>query len=225
MSCLGLEKGNWRLKEASNCQKVAQHVAKQETWVRSLGREDSLEKEMATHSRILAWRIPWTEELGRLQSTGSQRVGHDWATSLSFSCITLNCALSNWLSWFVSLFKSVLRHQCQLHLRVRKPASKMAPNNPHFLTLTPCVVLSPTASWLSSITNSTWQKYAAYAMQNKILQLLFRALLLAHVPLGISNCEANSCHFVTNLMVRSTWQGTEACSQEPWKNWPLTTMI
>ena len=42
-----------------------------------LGREDPLEKEMATHSSILAWRIPWTEELGGLQSTGSQRVGHD----------------------------------------------------------------------------------------------------------------------------------------------------
>ena len=51
-------------------------------WVRSLGREDPLEKEMATHSSTLAWRIPWTEEPGRLQPTGSQRVGHDWATSL-----------------------------------------------------------------------------------------------------------------------------------------------
>ena len=49
----------------------------QETWVQSLGREDLLEKEIATHSRILAWKIPWTEEPGRLQSTGSQRVGHD----------------------------------------------------------------------------------------------------------------------------------------------------
>ena len=48
-----------------------------ETWVRSLGQEDPLEKEMATHSSILAWRIPWTEEPGRLQSTGSQRVRHD----------------------------------------------------------------------------------------------------------------------------------------------------
>ena len=48
-----------------------------ETWVRSLGREDPLEKEMATHSSILAWRIPWTEEPGGLQSTGSQRVAHD----------------------------------------------------------------------------------------------------------------------------------------------------
>ena len=48
-----------------------------ETWVRSLGQEDPLEKEMATHSSILAWRIPWTEEPGGPRSTGSQRVGHD----------------------------------------------------------------------------------------------------------------------------------------------------
>ena len=48
-----------------------------ETWVRSLGREDPLEKAMATHSSTLAWKIPWTEEPGRLQSMGSQRVGHD----------------------------------------------------------------------------------------------------------------------------------------------------
>ena len=48
-----------------------------ETRVRSLGQEDPLEKEMAIYSSILAWRIPWTEKPGRLQSTGSQRVGHD----------------------------------------------------------------------------------------------------------------------------------------------------
>ena len=48
-----------------------------ETWVRSLGQEDPLEKEMATHSSTLAWKIPWTEEPGRLQVMGSQRVGHD----------------------------------------------------------------------------------------------------------------------------------------------------
>ena len=51
-----------------------------ETQVRSLGWEDPLEKEMATHSSILAWSIPWTEEHGRLQSMVSQRVGYDWAT-------------------------------------------------------------------------------------------------------------------------------------------------
>ena len=48
-----------------------------ETLVRSLGWEDPLKKEMVTHSSILAWRIPWTEKPGRLQSTGPQRVGHD----------------------------------------------------------------------------------------------------------------------------------------------------
>ena len=62
----------------------------QETWVRSLGQEDPLEKEMATHTSILAWRIPWTEEPGRLQSMGSQRVRHDWATSLHFTSLHTN---------------------------------------------------------------------------------------------------------------------------------------
>ena len=51
--------------------------AMQETWVQSLGWEDPLEKGMATHSSILAWRIPWTEEPVGLQSMGLQRVGHD----------------------------------------------------------------------------------------------------------------------------------------------------
>ena len=51
--------------------------AMQETRVRSLGREDPLEKEKTTHSSILAWKIPWSEEPDRLQSMGSQRVGHD----------------------------------------------------------------------------------------------------------------------------------------------------
>ena len=51
--------------------------AMQEVWVQSLGQEDPLEEEMTTRSSILAWRIPWTEEPGGLQSTGSQKVGHD----------------------------------------------------------------------------------------------------------------------------------------------------
>ena len=51
--------------------------AMQETWVQPLGQEDPLEKGMATHFSMLAWRIPWTEELGGLKSMGSQRVGYD----------------------------------------------------------------------------------------------------------------------------------------------------
>ena len=72
--------GPWGHKElwASLVAQRLKHLpAMRDTWVRSLGWEDPLEKEMATHSSILAWIIPWTEELGGLQSTGSQRVGHD----------------------------------------------------------------------------------------------------------------------------------------------------
>ena len=58
-------------------QRVKHLPAMQETWVRSLGQEYPLEKEMATHSCTLAWKIPWTEKPGRLQSMGSQRVRHD----------------------------------------------------------------------------------------------------------------------------------------------------
>ena len=65
----------------SNEVMVAQRLKRlpgmRETWVRSLSLEDPLEKEMATHSSILAWRIPWREEPGRLQSMGLQRVGHN----------------------------------------------------------------------------------------------------------------------------------------------------
>ena len=58
-------------------QTVKNPPAMQETRVQSLGQKDSLEKGMATHSSILAWRVPWTEEPGGLQSMGSQRVRHD----------------------------------------------------------------------------------------------------------------------------------------------------
>ena len=67
---------------------VAQTVkllpAMQETQVQSLGREDPLEKEMATHSSILSWRIPQTEEPGGIQSMESQRVRHDWVTNIQY---------------------------------------------------------------------------------------------------------------------------------------------
>ena len=68
-------------------QRIKRLPAMQETRVRSLCWEDSLEEEMAIHSSILAWRIPWTEEPGGPQSTGSQRVGHDWETSHTHSTL------------------------------------------------------------------------------------------------------------------------------------------
>ena len=75
----------------------------QETWVWSLGREDPLEKEMATHSSTLARTIPWTEEPSRLQSVGSQRVGHNWVTLLSLSSLEWNSMNVEILSLIFSL--------------------------------------------------------------------------------------------------------------------------
>ena len=69
--------GKSTFRDSLVAQRLKPLPAMQETWVRSLGQEDPLEKEMATHSSVLAWRISWTEKPGGLQSTGSQRVGHD----------------------------------------------------------------------------------------------------------------------------------------------------
>ena len=74
----------WILGASLVAQRLKHLPGMQETRVQSLGREDPLEKELATHSSTLAWRIPWREEPGRLQSMGSQRVGCYWATKLSF---------------------------------------------------------------------------------------------------------------------------------------------
>ena len=64
--------------KASLVAQMVKHLSTmRETWVRSLGWEDPLEKEMAIHSRTIAWKIPWTEEPGRLQAMGSQRVRHN----------------------------------------------------------------------------------------------------------------------------------------------------
>ena len=64
----------------------------QETWISSLGREDALEKEMATHSSILAWRIPWSEKSGRLESHGVARVAHDLVTKPPYCDVYSYCS-------------------------------------------------------------------------------------------------------------------------------------
>ena len=86
-------------------QTVKNLPAIQETWLRSLGWEDPLDKGMATHSSILAWRIPWTEKLGGLQCMGSQRVGQDWATNTHRE--TLEAV--QWLFHFVFSFFPLLQ--------------------------------------------------------------------------------------------------------------------
>ena len=86
-------------------QMVKNLLVMQETWVRSLGGEDPLEKAMAPHSSILAWRKPWTEEPGRLQSMGSYRVGHDWVINTftyikmkELMCTDKGYPLKEWVS-------------------------------------------------------------------------------------------------------------------------------
>ena len=79
--------------------------AMQDTQVRSLDPVDPLEKEMATHSSILIWRIPWTEKPGALQSMGSQRVGHDWAT------FTFNSVVFWFTSVHTSYYKYIFIHK------------------------------------------------------------------------------------------------------------------
>ena len=72
----------------------------QETQVQSLGQGDPLERETVTHSSILAWRIPWMEKPGRLQSTGSQRVGHDWVTSQAPPSVSKSgIVVRTWISY------------------------------------------------------------------------------------------------------------------------------
>ena len=83
-----------------------------ETWVRSLGREDPLKKEMAIHSSTLAWRIPWREEPGGLQSMGSQTVGHDWATSLTQCNSKVICELFGYQSIYDNIKRSSHLKNC-----------------------------------------------------------------------------------------------------------------
>ena len=128
---------------ASLAAQMVNHLpAMWETWVRSLGQEDLLEKEMATHSRTLAWKIPWMEEPGRQQSMGLQRVGHDWATSLVlitkgktflfvFLCICmrqwmvtkLTVVITAWCLKFKSLYCTKLIH-CYMSIYLNKTRRK-----------------------------------------------------------------------------------------------------
>ena len=101
--------------------------AVQEIWVQSLSQEDPLGKGMATHSSILAWRISWTEEPGGLQSLGSQRVGHNWATNtftfFHFIHQRNPGELSNSPKWL----KSSLKYHLQLKINKNIGGSGLEP--------------------------------------------------------------------------------------------------
>ena len=100
---------SYRLYQASlMAERVKRLPTMQETQVPSLGQEDPLEKEMAPHSCTLAWKIPWMEEHGRLQSMRSQRVGHNWATALSFP-------FTDFISWWQ--LQGVYARSCYKHIK------------------------------------------------------------------------------------------------------------
>ena len=113
---------------------VAQTVKRlstmRETRVRSLGWEDPLEKEMAIHSRTIAWKIPWAEEPGRLQSMGSQRVRHDWATSLHFTSAVLSKCC-------IGLFSEKIYWVCVLIFKGKMHTMWKSMGNSLFFSITP----------------------------------------------------------------------------------------
>ena len=150
---------------------VAQTVkclpARQKTWVQSLGQEDPLEKEMATHCSTLAWEIPGAKESGRLQSMGSQRIGHNWATSLSLSHPNCGChtpslspvRVSKWVLKSLSLCLLVSR---QGRVMRGQPTSSVCVR-PHslqsWLTLCNPVICRPPGSSVYRISQTkTWSE-------------------------------------------------------------------
>ena len=100
-------------------QKVKNLPAIQSTWVWSLGQEDPLKKGMATHFRFLAWRSLWTEEPGRLQSMGWQKVRHDWAANTSHMLLFL---------FFTAMWEKYRPHFMMHTLRFREPAQDFKAN-------------------------------------------------------------------------------------------------
>ena len=105
-----------------------------ETLVQSLGQEDLLEKEMTTHSSTLVWKIPWTEEPGRLQTMGSQRVGHDWATFPSFP------SGHSWWTW----------RSCMLQFMESQRVRHDWENELNWMIVSNCVLCNPSPLWRSA---------------------------------------------------------------------------
>ena len=132
-------------------QMVKRLPAMWETWVRSPGWKHLLEKEMATHSNVLAWRIPQTEEPGRLQSMGSQGVRHDWATSLSLFLsqgygAPMKLAVVPWL-WFLD--SCPLAQSYRVITSKSSSATSLPSNRTTSFTLNSCshsVALNPLCS-------------------------------------------------------------------------------
>ena len=133
-------------------QMVKNPPAMQETQVQSLGQEDPLEKGITTHSRILAWRIPWTEEPNGLQSMGSQRVRHDWATDTytQYSWFTMLC-------WF-QVYNKVYTYTNIHCFQVLFPYRLLQNTEQSSL----CCILSPCCLGVFNVSLSRWATYLTW---------------------------------------------------------------
>ena len=138
-------------------QRLKHLLEMRETWVQSLGREDPPEKEMATHSSTLAWRIPWTEQPGRLQSMGSLRVGHNWATSLSLSYTYYDTLQSTGPCSLVGKIwrnkEYITRASCR---KLQSKGDHLTQLGPHVWTRLPAEVKVSETDSLSVTSNSLW---------------------------------------------------------------------
>ena len=169
-----------------------------ETLVRSLGREDPLEKEMVSHSGTLAWKIPWTEKPGGPQSMGSQRVGYDWATSLSLSFtrfviaflpnhlgILPNCRIRLSRSSVASNFSDAVAVGQQTH---------MVYQGTRILNPVICFCsLSPSGIQRTHIEHELWTSHCAlqkaYLSASKFSNFFFLYILLIPFPLWEIGCK------------------------------------
>ena len=160
----------------------------EETWVRSLGQEDPLEKEMATHSSTLAWKIPWTEKPCSLQHMGSQRVGHNWATSLSISVNTrvhvsfLKKYKFIYFNWRIITLQycigfAIHQHESTTHIRVFPIL------NPSSLPIPSLWVVPVHQPQASCIMHRTWTGHSFHIWY----YTCFNAILPNHPTLSLSH--------------------------------------
>ena len=158
----------------------------QGTRVQSLGREDPLQKGTATHSSILAWRIPWIDEPGRLQSIGSQRVGHDWSDLACTHCSTCYkkiLKVGDW-TWLVFKFHEVTETKTKLSLSCGASTNQLHPQEMLGLKKNYC-------SWLIDnvmLTFHVQQSDSVIHMYLHIFLFIFFSIKVYHRILNIVPC-------------------------------------
>ena len=190
-----------------------------ETWVWSLGWEDPLEKEMATQSSILAWKMPWTEEPGGPQSMGSQRVRHDWATPLSFFSFTLpnlplftpctphfswkgkKCRMKGWTTHWGWIFTPFLSLPLTLPSSALVVASRC--NSPWLIvgTISICYLLK----WAKRVIVSGWSRWEHKESS---------AVLISEWNLLVERCCLLRAGRVV-LRIQMSWPATQIIQPQP----------